>query len=241
VSTSVPSGGGKSVAVEILAAQVLHQGGHVVLIDLKRDTQWVKTSPGSEDLIPGVTYCRTVEEAHAKLVELGALMQARYQTKEANPNYRPHRILIVAEELNMTADLLNTYWADLKQRGTSPALKTLRSLMYAGRACRMHVLAITQYGTAQAFGTGGGAARENAARILGGNSSDNAWELLAPQITQRPEKTSHSGRMHIIDGDNYKTVQVGYLTDEQARAWATSGAEPVPAMAGEEELPGWLQ
>jgi hypothetical protein len=239
---SVPSGGGKSVAVAILASQVLHHGGQLVLIDLKRDTHWVKATPGTDQFIPGVTYCKTPDEAHTKLVELGHLMELRYQTKDADPTYNPHRILIVAEELNMTADQLNAYWTDRKQRGTSPALKTLRSLMYAGRACRMHVLAITQYGTAQAFGmTGGGAARENAARILGGASTENAWEMLAPQIEQRPEQTNHRGRMFIVDGNNYRTVQVGYLTDEQARHWAISGRQPATVTAGEDELPGWLQ
>jgi len=241
IMLSVPSGGGKTVAVQILACQVLHNGGQVALIDLKRDTQWIKPAPGSNQLIPGITYSKTVDEAHAQLVELGHLMTARYLTKEADPNYQPHRILIVAEELNMTADLLNTYWAELKQPGTSPALKALRSLMYAGRACRMHVLAVTQYGTAQAFGPNGASARENATPILGGASSENAWELLAPQVKLRPEMTNHRGRMFLIDGNNYITVQVGYLTDAQARDWATNGTPPASDEATEAELPGWLQ
>ena len=38
IMLSVPSGGGKSVAVALLACQVLHNGGQVALIDLKRDT-----------------------------------------------------------------------------------------------------------------------------------------------------------------------------------------------------------
>ena len=241
IMLSVPSGGGKSVAVALLACQVLHNGGQVALIDLKRDTQWIKTAPGSDQVIPGITYSKTVDEAHAQLVELGHLMTARYLTKEADPNYQPHRILIVVEELNMTADMLNTYWADLKQPGTNPALKTLRSLMYADRACRMHVLAVTQYGTASVFGANGAAARENATPILGGASSENAWELLAPQIRIRPEMTTHRGRMFLIDGNQYVTVQVGYLTDQQARDWATNGTLPVFDEATEAELPGWLQ
>ena len=168
-------------------------------------------------------------------------MHVCYETKDIYSDYNPYRILIVAEELNMTVDLLNTYWAELKQPGTSPALKALRSLMYAGRACRMHVLAVTQYGTAQVFGANGAAARENATPILGGASSENAWELLAPQIRIRPEMTNHRGRMFLIDGNQYVTVQVGYLTDQQARDWATSGIPPASDEATEAELPGWLQ
>jgi hypothetical protein len=233
---SVPSGGGKSVAVAMLASQILHHGGELVVIDLKRDTHWIKSQPRGDQLIPGVTYCKTADEAHHKLVDLATVMDARNQAREADPNHTPHRILIVAEELNMTADLLNGYWTDQRQRGTSPALKALRSLMYAGRASRIHVLAITQYGTTQAFGTtGGGAARENAARILGGASTENAWEMLAPQITVRPDMTTHRGRMFLIDGNNYRTVQVGYLTAQQARDWATTGATP-PAVEDEDEL-----
>jgi len=238
---SVPSGGGKSVACTLLAAQILHNGGNVTYIDLKRDTQWIKTNPGTDDVIPGVTYCKTIDEAFPQLVELGHLMHARYETKDINPEYNPHRILIVAEELNMTADLLGTHWTDLKKDGTSPALKALRSLMYAGRACRMHVLAVTQYGTAQAFGANGAAARENATPILGAGSSEKAWELVAPQIDPRPDMTNHIGRMHRVLGNQYETVQVGYLTDAQARDWATSGTPPASDEATEAELPGWLQ
>jgi hypothetical protein len=257
---SVPSGGGKSTACTLLAAQILHNGGNVTYIDLKRDTQWIKlegghgaqgdpatttqSAAGNEEtpaLIPGVTYCKTIDEAFPQLVELGHLMHARYETKDINPDYNPHRILIVAEELNMTADLLGSHWTDLKKDGTSPALKALRSLMYAGRACHMHVLAVTQYGTAQAFGANGAAARENATPILGAGSSEGAWNLTAPQIDPRPDMTNHQGRMHLINGNQYHTVQVGYLTNQQARHWATNGTPSASDEATEAELPGWLQ
>ena len=43
---SVPSGGGKSVAVTLLSCQVLHQGGELVIIDLDMATNWVKLEGG---------------------------------------------------------------------------------------------------------------------------------------------------------------------------------------------------
>jgi hypothetical protein len=47
--------------------------------------------------------------------------------------------------------------------------------------------------------------------------------------------------MHRVNGNQYETVQVGYLTDQQARDWATNGQPPAQDEATEAELPGWLQ
>ena len=236
---SVPSGGGKSIAVALLACQILHQGGELVVIDLDMATNWIKDG---DHLIPGVTYARTIEEAHSQLVQLGELQKIRNATADADPDYAPHRLLIVVEEPNRTSEALISYWADMRQKGTSPALRALRGLSFGGRKRRMHLLVTAQKGEAAIFGTtGGGAARENFTyRVLGGTASEGTWDMLT-DVTQRPEQTRHQGRMFIIEGINWRPVQVGYLTNQQARDWATNGIRPAEAEATEAELPGWLQ
>jgi hypothetical protein len=226
---SVPSGGGKSVLAELLGSQILHHGGELVVIDLDRATDWVKQG---QHLLPGVTYARTVEEAHNKLVDLGNIQTARNTAADNDPNYTPHRIVVLVEEANRTAGELNAYWAEQKQEGSSPATRALRGLAFGGRKRRMHLFAISQKGVASIFGTtDGGAAKENLTyRILGGETSSPTWDLLTDiKPAGRPEPIKHRGRMFVVDGDTYKTVQVGYLTDEQARAWATSGGANPPA------------
>jgi hypothetical protein len=237
---SIPSGGGKSVAVALLGCQILHQGGELVVIDLDMATNWIKDG---DQLIPGVTYCRTVEEAHAKLIQLGELQKIRNATADADPNYAPHRHLTVVEEANRTGEELGAHWVDLNQKGNSPALRALRGLTQGGRKRRMGVLAVPQRADAFIFGpTGGGAAIENfPLRIFGSEASERTWENNAPQIKLRPPITRHKGRVHVVEGNTYTTVQVGYLTDQQARHWATNGIPPADAEATEAELPGWLQ
>jgi hypothetical protein len=236
---SIPSGGGKSVTVALFGCQILHQGGELVVIDLDMATNWIKDG---DHLIPGVTYCRTIEEAHAKLIQLGELQKIRNATADADPNYAPHRMLIVVEEANRTGEALSAHWADLNQKGNSPALRALRGLTQGGRKRRMHVAAIPQRADAQIFGPGGGAALENfTLRILGSEASERTWENNAPQIKLRPPIIKHKGRVHVVEGNNYTTVQVGYLTNQQARDWATNGMKPAEAEVTEEELPGWLQ
>jgi hypothetical protein len=217
IMLSVPSGGGKTVAAELLGCQILHQGGQLIVIDLDRATDWVKDG---DHLLPGVTYARTVEEATATLAHLAQIFDQRNLAADADPNYSPHRILLQVEEPNRTAGALDR-----------TALTTLRALSFGGRKRRIHVMVTPQRGVASIFGTvDGGAARENFKyRVLGGDSDQDTWDLLAKQVTHRPEPTKHRGRMFVIDGNTYKTVQVGYLTDEQARAWATSGGpSPTP-------------
>lgn len=215
IMLSVPTGGGKTEAAKTLGCQIPHNGGELVIIDLDRATDWVKDG---DQLIRGVTYARTPEEATRTLTHLATVFDQRNAAADADPNYAPHRILLIVEEPNRTSGVL-----------PREALTTLRALSFGGRKRRMHVMVTPQRGVASIFGTiDGGAARENfKCRVLGGDSDQDTWDLLAKQVTVRPEPTKHRGRMFLIDGNTYKTVQVGYLTDQQARAWATTGP-PAP-------------
>jgi hypothetical protein len=220
VLLSVPSGGGKSAAGRCIAAHVLHHGGRLLILDYKRLSQsWA-------DGLPGVTYCRTDAEIHRALLDLQDRIAERYKAGDV-----PHpRLLVVVEELNQTADILQAYWQHNKPRGVtlqrSPAVMALQGALYSGRQANVNMLAIAQKGTANAFGgSSGAAARENTTPIIGGNSSANTWTMLAPDITP-PLRSTHPGRMHVITGDHARAVQVAYLTDQQARLWATTGTQP---------------
>jgi hypothetical protein len=230
VLVSVPTGGGKSVVARTIAAQVLHHGGQLLILDHK------KISHTWADGLPGVTYCRDADEIHAALLELQAEVGRRYSNPD--PEHQP-RLLVVVEELNQTADVLQAHWAARPKRSTlhkSPAVTALQSVLYTGRQCNVNMLVMAQKGTANAFGGGnGGAARENATVILGANSSESAWRMLAPDCVMPPRNTT-PGRMYTITTDTPRTVQVGYLTDQQARLWATSGVTPPTEPEPEDEL-----
>ena len=247
---SAPSGGGKTAAARILAVHVLHHGGQVLILDYKKIShQWA-------DGVPGVTYARTAQEIHDALLALQAEIAARYdaaatvdvmavgaqagaengQLSGLQPG-QPRRLLVLVEELNQTADILQAHWQQNKPRGVnlhrSPAVMALQGVLYTGRQANVNALVMAQKGTANAFGgTHGAAARENTTPIIGGNSSQNTWLMLAPDATPPPRST-HPGRMHAVINDTVRTVQVGYLTDQQAQTWAISG---ITAPAEPEEI-----
>jgi len=244
VLVSVPSGGGKSVAARLVAAQVLHHGGQVLILDYKKIShQWA-------DGVPGVTYARTATEIHDALLALQAEIAARYETTAVGAQAgaengqlsglqtgQPRRLLVLVEELNQTADILQAHWQQNKPRGVnlhrSPAVMALQGVLYTGRQANVNALVMAQKGTANAFGgTHGAAARENTTPIIGGNSSANTWLMLAPDATP-PPRTTHPGRMHAVINDTVRTVQVGYLTDQQAQTWAITG---ITAPAEPEEI-----
>jgi hypothetical protein len=221
VLVSVPSGGGKSVAARIIAAHVLHHGGQLLVLDYKRISQaWAAD-------LPGVTYCRTAAEIHDALLALQREINDRYD----NPaDHR--RLLVIIEELNSTKDLLQSYWQNNpNKRGLhrSPAVMALQDSLFRGREAKVHTLAMAQMGIADAFGSGGGAARENATPIIGASSSQNTWTMLAPGVTP-PPKNPHPGRMYTLSSDIARAVQVGYLTDQQAQLWATTGVPAPPSV-----------
>jgi len=217
---SVPSGGGKTSAARIIGAHVLHHGGQLLILDYK------KISHTWADGLPGVTYARSPEEIHASLLALQTEIAARYEAGHTN---HP-RLLVIAEELNATADILQAHWQNHRPRGVnlqrSPAVMALQAALYTGRQALVNVCALSQKGTANAFGgSSGAAARENTTPIIGGNSSANTWAMLAPDITP-PLRSTHPGRMHVVTGDHARAVQVAYLSDQQARLWATTGTAP---------------
>jgi len=236
---SVPSGGGKTSAARIIGAHVLHHGGQLLILDYK------KISHTWADGLPGVTYARSPEEIHAALLGLQQEIARRYEaaTGELEPSSLSNetgppqaetgiarRLLVIVEELNATADILQAHWQNHRPRGVnlqrSPAVMALQAALYTGRQALVNVCALSQKGTANAFGgSSGAAARENTTPIIGGNSSANTWAMLAPDITP-PLRSTHPGRMHVVTGDHARAVQVAYLSDQQARLWATTGTAP---------------
>jgi Helicase HerA, central domain len=226
VLVSASTGGGKSVILRALTAQLLHNGAEAVVIDLKRHShRWCRG-------IPGVTYLRDVEAIHHALVALGAEGERRNQVVDehqgdGDPDVGP-RLVVVVEESNATIARLKRWWdrnRDKSDPRTSPAIDALADVLFMGRAVRMHVLLVAQSATANALG--GPEVREQfAVRILA-RYSRNAWMMLAPEVTPAPPSTRHVGRAQVVLGGAATATQVLFTRDDEARAWALSGERPV--------------
>jgi hypothetical protein len=232
---SIPSGGGKSVCAELLAAQMMFHGAICVILDYK----WI-SHPWALFKMPNLTYAGTPAQIHLSLLWLleeverrkaralrGIQMDGTIKGDIGPP------IFVVAEELNATIQQLKDYWKNppprgIDGRGESPAVAALRELLFTGRALGVHFLLIAQKLTVSSLGGKDGAARENCAGLLmGGQSSPPSWDMLAKDVV-RPAKQSVPGRHYVVDGGNVELVQVGWLNPKgtpgpEARQLALAG------------------
>lgn len=238
---SMPSGDGKSVCAELLAAQMLFHGAVCLILDYK-----VFSHPWALFKMPNVSYAGTPEKIHLTLLWLKDEATERkkrglefIQMDGSFSGDVGPVIFVVAEELNATIAELKAYWRSIDGAGESPAVEALREMLFTGRALKIHFLLIAQKLTVAALGGKDSAARENCAGILmGGSASAPSWKMLAEDV-ERPAKQSVQGRHFVVDHGNVTLCQVAYLNPAgragpEARQLALSGTvtalpEGIPA------------
>jgi hypothetical protein len=213
--------------LRVVAAQLMHHGAALVVLDLKRRShRWAKG-------LDGVTYCREVGEIHRALVELAAeamernVLADRYGDDEEPPWQR--RVVLV-EELNSTMEELATYWRDeLGERGVSPAVRAYRQVLFMGRQVRVNLLTAAQLLTAQA--AGGPAARSQYGTIVMSRFNQRAWKMLLPEITPVPKAGRQPGRGWVALGGEADETQIVFMTERETREWASSGRSSAVAVS----------
>ncbi|MFJ4679163.1 pRL2-11 [Kitasatospora sp. NPDC088783] len=225
VLVNAGTGGGKSVILRTIAAQLIHHGAQAYILDFKRVShQWARG-------VPSVVYCRDIAEIHDALVKLGVEGRRRIHAAEhlgddADPKTIGPRIVILLEEINATMKQLSKYWDSIKEKGdpkTSPAVDALAEVLFMGRAVRLHVLLVAQSATARALG--GPEMRENFATRILARYTQNAWRMLVPEVSPAPKSTRHIGRAQVVLGGQAHETQVLFMSDAEAREWARSGTE----------------
>ena len=229
---SMPSGDGKSITAELIAAQMLFHGAVCLILDYK-----VFSHPWALFKMPNVSYAGTTEQIHLTLIWL---MQEAAERKRRGLEFIQMdgtmagdvgpMIFVVAEELNATITQLKAYWKAIGGTGESPAIEALREMLFTGRQLKIHFLLIAQKLTVAALGGKDSAARENCAGILmGGSASAPSWKMLAEDV-ERPAKQSVPGRHFVVDHGNVTLCQVAYLNPAgragpEARQLALAGVK----------------
>lgn len=235
---SIGAGGGKSQIARMAAAQILHNGGIVMILDIKRISHaWARD-------LPNVRYARTVEEIHEALVWLALEIDRRTKVADVGmdvegevlANVGP-RMLVICEELNETMARLRSLWAEKrtkKQPKKSPAIAALEGALFMGRQIRINMLAVAQMMTALAAGSG--AARENmGVRILGRYTKNN-WKMLVPEWDM-PVRSLKPGRVQVVTSE-LRECQVAFFTGAEARKLALDGkVTPWPAHVFDSVVP----
>ncbi len=227
MAVSAGTGAGKSNMLRVVAAQLMHHGASLVILDLKRRShRWANG-------LDGVTYCRDVAEIHRALIELAAeAMDRNIQADHYGDDQEPpwQRRVVIMEELNSTMEELAAYWRDeLGERGASPAVRAYRQLLFMGRAVQIHLLTAAQLFTAQS--AGGPAARAQYGTIVMSRFNQRAWKMLLPEITPVPKAGRHPGRGWVALGGEAEETQIVFMTERECRDWAASGRSSAVAVS----------
>ncbi|MEU0216057.1 hypothetical protein ABZ281_13430 [Streptomyces sp. NPDC006265] len=207
------AGGGTSTALRSLAAQLLHHGGHVLVLDTKRISQaWARA-------LPTVTYRRDIADIHDALVGLRDELKRRisHADEHGDADDLP-RLAVVFEAAGHTLRQLARHWDNVRQAGeakTSPAVDAYEELLFAGREARIHILA-----GAQSYSAALG--REQFSTVLLGRVTTRTWSQAAPQVAAVPKASAHRGRFHTVQGSTAHPTQVLLMTEPEAAAWAAA-------------------
>lgn len=221
---SIGAGGGKSVLARLVAAQVLHNGGIVLILDPKRISHaWAKG-------LPNVRYAASTEEIHAALVWLSNEIETRTRIADRSHDVEGNilanvgpRLLVIAEELNEMNARLRVWWNDNRAPTApkkSPAITAMETALFMGRQVRVNIFAVAQMMTALAAGSG--AARENmGVRILGRYTKNN-WRMLVPEFDMPRTRSMKPGHIQVVTA-LVRECQAAMVGGREARDFASSG------------------
>jgi len=235
VGASMGAGAGKSTLARFIAAQAMRNGAIVVFLDIKRISHvWARTAR-----LPNMIYADTPELIHTALLWLGTELDRRNELALATADVEGEvganvgaRIVIIAEELNLTANRLRAYWremlADQGQSaltaGQSPALEALQDVAFAGRQVLMNIFFIGQMLTARATGgtSGGDEARENIGVRMLARYTERNWKMLVPEH-KMPLVSDVMGRIQVVASGRVRECQVPYISGSEAVEMSRSG------------------
>lgn len=237
IAVSAGSGAGKSEMLKVLIMQALRRGWGVIILD------WKEVSQEWADGLPGVVYVRDIAAIHDMCIRLGEevdIRKALYRQDKTMPGKA--KVMVVAEEMNITADLLMAYWQDLRataepeERRTmpvkSPAMRGLQAVNFGGRQFQMFMVFVAQRFSARVT-NGNADLRESFQTRLLARGSGQTQKMLAPQIKPFPKMGVTPGLWCAVIGQEAVVYQAPLITDDEARAFSLGGQDnPTSPLAG---------
>jgi hypothetical protein len=222
---SAGSGAGKSVLIKFIAMQYMRWGWNLVVLDWKEEShEWAKG-------LPGVRYCSSVEQIHDMYVLLGEEVDDR----KSSPGVERPKIMVISEEMNITAPLLADYWSTLRATAEpeerkvmplrSPAMTGAMKINFTGRQLMILNLFVAQRFSARVT-NGNADLRESFQVMFMARWKEQTRKMLAGGIKPFPKMPKEVGRWVVIVGEETMVVQVPLVSDEEAREFATGGIAP---------------
>lgn len=245
IGMSMDSGKGKSVTARVIIPQILFRGGIALVLDNK-----LVSHPWARGL-PNVAYADDIEKIHDACVWLDAELRRRAEFVRRNTNIYGEltgspgpRLVVLAEELNLTMNRLKAYWDELTAEdkalpkderenlpAVSPAVRGLENCSYVGRELKVHEIFVGQRLSAAATGGGskGADVRMNIGTRLLAGYDDDTWKMLVGKGTPMPPPSRHAGRVQVyVKGSGLTETQVAFVTHREARQLAEAGSGRVP-------------
>lgn len=226
---SAGTGAGKSSFLRWTVAQFAHHGVRDFLV---ADVKLVSLQ-GMES-VPGLRIVRDVPEIWDALGLAAAEMNMRYSQLLNDPTRTFPRKVIVLEEQNAYAMETAMIWREIRPKGDRRALAPVwghtSALLLKGRAVNINLIGV--YQRMDVASCGGGAYRDQYGLKLLSRHSPAAWDSL---VATRPRVAASTvpGRAVAILGDRHRTVQLPFVTVEEALAFATSGPPVTVTPAGD--------
>ncbi len=232
---SIGTGGGKSSVGRGIIAYLIHHGvERIDIVDPKRVSQnWARG-------IPGVYIHRTMATQMEAIHSVRERMDSRYDSLDSDETLTFPRHVLLIEEQNSWISYAQQYWDDYRRDldpperakvpRKNPALGDLAYILFQGRQACVNVFSIYQRMSAAA--SGGGDLRENYGAKLLARFSPQTWKILVG-TTPVPRSSRIAGRAMFVLGDEHRAVQLAFLTEPEARAYALAGCRaPAPDDGG---------
>ncbi|WP_371634520.1 hypothetical protein OG693_39920 [Streptomyces sp. NBC_01259] len=219
---SIGSGGGKSVFLWSVAAQLIAQGAEIVGIDPK----YVSLDPLVG--VPGVTIHndpRNVEAMWQAIREFREELEDRFDQWTQDRSLEFVRKVLILEEGNMFSDISKDYWREVKKKGdpaSPPVWGDIAAILRMGRQANMNVIAVFQRMDDAA--TGGRGLRDSFGFRMLGRFTWQAWRMLVG-TNPIPRSQKRRGRFIVVDGGAHTWVQAPYATEEEIRSFCLTARE----------------
>lgn len=241
---SIGSGGGKSSFCQMVIAQLMSQGYHIVVSDVKR------TSVSNFKGLPGFHLYNdpgAPQDMRSAILWWLEEANARSFIKEEQPDKEFPGFLFLLEEANEFADISRNHWDKVRElmkkanknqkeddpeplpeipededeenaeRAADPIWGKIASGARQGRFVNANILAVFQDLRDQSMG---GKGVRNLFRLkFMGNFNAQQWKNVVA-TSPIPESVDKAGRVMIVEGNARTWVQTLYATPEELRDWA---------------------
>jgi hypothetical protein len=234
---SATTGFGKTSIISVLVAHLTARGATIDIIDPKQ------IGFLHLDGLPPIHLSTDIDAMTAAVEQFRADMEHRYQQIRAAASAgrptpaAPLRILVL-DELGSFADMCVDAWQAAGNKGTPPVFRSVKRILWQGRAAGFHVIAAAQQANVKTTFGVSDVRDQFGLRIAAGPQSTEAWRMLFG-TEPRPDGLTgdHRGRAVVGVGATFHIAQLAHLNPADARRIAARGRNIHPANQTTPPLP----